>query len=85
MIMTAAICFDISQALKKRLFKKEIDNRAILVENCLFLAVSFFFMIFLGLGENSGSQTILGWLCITVVILALSSVVFFKFKGREVL
>lgn len=84
-IITIGICFDILQAARKRLFKKDIDNTAIMVENCLFLLVSIFFAIFFVLGENSGDQTIMGWLCIIVVVLALTSVVFFKFKGREVL
>lgn len=85
MIMTAAICIDITLSYNKVLFKKEFDNKALLTENCLFLAISLLFVIFLSLGESAEHQSLLGWLCITVVIFALLSVVVFKCKGREVL
>lgn len=85
LIMTAAICIDITLSYNKVLFKKEFDNKALLTENCLFLAISLLFVIFLSLGESAEHQSLLGWLCITVVIFALLSVVVFKCKGREVL
>lgn len=85
LVMLTVICHDLVQAWRKVLLKLDLDNQALVVENCLFLLVSVLFAVFLGMGDASRNKHFLGILGIILVVTALASVVFYKIKGKRVL
>jgi len=78
---------DMFLGMKNKIFKTKLHNKSLMVENAIFLLMSFLYVFFVADGESPKNinKSALGYGVIFLIAASFISLVTFKVKGKTAL
>jgi hypothetical protein len=85
--MLTGFIIDFVLGTKKYIFKKNLNNNSIMVENLIFILISLMFTVLVAGGESSKNARNdgLGFGVMGCIVLAFITLIIFKVKGKKAL